>query len=150
MHGKSSAKETLNDRNFKQKQQLALQLRCAGHTLDTIAEKCGWGNKSSASRAIKDALSHFNDAPVAELRALENMRLDGLLRTFLPKALGGNMGAAALCLRISEQRCKLNGLNAEIATTPEVRTVIREVPFSYLGIDAPPAESHESEQKNQP
>jgi len=56
---------------------------------------------------------HKHDAEsVAELRALENERLDDLWNHWVEAARANNPKAAQILLRISERRAKMNGLDA--------------------------------------
>lgn len=67
-----------------------------------------------------------------ELRALENERLDQLLQVWGPKARGGDRHAAAVVLRISERRAKMNGLDAPTRVDHNVNGSI----LHELGTDA--------------
>jgi DNA-binding transcriptional MerR regulator len=63
-------------------------------------------------RRYLDALTKEDLESAEELRALENERLDELLAVWGPKARGGDVKAAQVVLKISDQRAKLNGLNS--------------------------------------
>jgi hypothetical protein len=121
------------DINAKERQHLALELRKAGHTFETIAAKCGFKDRSGAYKTVKNALQHYNDEPVAQLRALEAARLDQLLTVFVPKMLKGDIGSAHVVLKTIETRARLYGLNVDPESNAEqIKTIIRMIPSDYM------------------
>jgi hypothetical protein len=54
------------------------------------------------------------------MRTQEGMRLDRLQRAYWPAALGGDVGAARLVLRVIDRRARLFGLDAPIKVSTEV------------------------------
>lgn len=94
-----------------EKRTRALALRKGGATLDQIVAAGLYGDKGSASRAVKQALDELPNEEAAEMRALENQRLDALQAALWPAAMKGKWLAVDRVLRVMEQRAKLNGLN---------------------------------------
>lgn len=92
----------------------ALELRKAGFTYSVIAEKLGYNSKSAAWDAVNRALKHLKREPAEGVLALELERLDALYKSMYPQALKGNLGAVDRCLKISERRAKLLGLDAPV------------------------------------
>ncbi len=88
----------------------AVELARAGHSYDSIAEVCGFANRGTAWRTVQKALSSQVVAGVDELRELELVRLDQLLRAHWGKAMVGNLTSAKVVLRVIEQRSRLLGL----------------------------------------
>lgn len=98
------------------KKREALALREAGATLQTIGDKLYKGDRSNAHRAITEALAEQAAENVAEVRALENARLDQMLLGAWPRARKGDNHAIASVIRIMDRRAKLNGLDMPIKT----------------------------------
>ncbi len=95
------------------KRTAALELRRDGHTLQEIADSLEC-SRSYAYKLISNALSELSKQSVqatVELRELENIRLDALWEKAYSEAIGGNMAAINTCIRISERRSKLWGLD---------------------------------------
>ena len=81
---------TPRDINAAERGKQALQLRKQGYTLDEIATQCGFADKSGAWRSIKRELDRIVAPDVADLRKMEEMRLDDMLKASYPKALKGD------------------------------------------------------------
>jgi DNA-binding CsgD family transcriptional regulator len=94
-----------------EKQRQALALRAEGHTYRQIADEMGY-SVGGAYKAVQSALQKIRAEGVAELRALENERLDQLLQALWPAATSGKAGAVRAALAILERRAKLWGLDA--------------------------------------
>lgn len=98
----------------------ACALRGDGLTYRQIAKRLDIGITTAYEYvigALKEAA--LNSLVAQQLRELEVQRLDRLWRRWLPLAVakgpgGPDEGAAAMCLRISSQRCKILGLDAPI------------------------------------
>lgn len=98
----------------------ALELRREGHTYKEIGERVGF-SLTAARKAVHqglDALNLESAELVAELRAIENARLDHFLRIIWPKIEEGNLGAIDRGLRIMERRAKLFGLDMPTRIAP--------------------------------
>lgn len=98
----------------------ALELRKAGATYEDIAAQLGYKNRSCAWAAVKSALKSTVKEPAEEVRTLEVARLDSLFLAMYPKARKGDVQAVDRCVRISERRSKLLGLDA--ATNVDVKS----------------------------
>lgn len=88
-----------------------LELRLAGGTLDSIGRVVGL-DKSNVSRRIKRALASIPKSEAAELRKLEDERLDVMLTSIWRQVREGHLGAVDRALRVSERRARLHGLDA--------------------------------------
>jgi len=96
----------------------AVRLRMAGLTYEQIANQVGYSDKSAARHAIMRALTRLEAESVAELRALENARLDA--DEMVLRALISNTGlkpdvrikAVNSRLHLAARRSRLNGLDA--------------------------------------
>jgi hypothetical protein len=101
-----------------------LELRRAGATFDDIAVRLGFANKSGAWQAYKRALDRtLVDAGADELRAIEADRLDRLQQRVWVLALGGDLPAVNVMLRIMERRARLLGLDAPVKQELRVEQV---------------------------
>ncbi len=115
----------------------ALDMRKSGATLEAISNACGYGSRSSAHKAIRRALAELPVENATELRQMECIRLDELLKAYWQRAKE-DISAAYLVLRIAEQRAKLLGLQVEAEEVERPYVVIREVPNGFLGEDDKP------------
>lgn len=88
-----------------------LELKRAGFTFDVIARETGYAGKGPAYKAYRRALARTLQQPAAELRLLEQDRLDQLQVVVWTRALGGDEKAIASVLRIMERRARLLGLD---------------------------------------
>ncbi len=104
----------------------ALELRKAGMAYNVIADKLGYRSKQAAWQAVHNALKKTLQEPADEVRALELERLDALYKAMYPQALKGNLGAVDRCLKISERRAKLLGLDAPVKSdvSGDLRVVV--------------------------
>src|SRR3979409_404181 len=98
---------TQRDINAAERARLALQLRKQGYTLDEIAEQCGFQDKSGAHRAIKRGLESVPVAEALELRTLETLRLDEMLKALYPKALKGDGWSIDRVIALSKRRSEI-------------------------------------------
>ena len=104
----------------------ALELRKAGFTYSVIAEKLGYTGKAAAWDAVNRALKQLKREPAEGVLALELERLDALYKSMYPQALKGNLGAVDRCLKISERRARLLGLDAPVKSdiSGDLRVVV--------------------------
>lgn len=96
-----------------EKMAVAVELRKAGHTLQGIADSLQC-SKTYAHKLISEALGELakqSAHTTEELRELESMRLDALWDKTYALAEVGDMSAINTCIRISERRSKLFGLD---------------------------------------
>ena len=126
----------------KERQRQALELRLAGVTFDRIAETVGFRSPQAAYDSVKRAMAAIPRPAAEELRALDLERLDRLLLTIWPRALGGDVNYIDRSLRILSQRARLMGydVNPEPGVSgqqllPGQREVIMRVVY-----DSPPAD----------
>jgi hypothetical protein len=102
----------------------ALELRKDCLTYQEIADRLGC-SRGNAYKLVTKGLAELTEqvkSSADELRELENIRLDTLWTKAYDKAHGGDLSAINTCLKISERRAKLNGLDsptrADITVTP--------------------------------
>jgi hypothetical protein len=93
-----------------ERQREAMELRLKGFTILEIAMHFRV-SKSTAHGYVMDGMERTLRPAADALRELENGRLDALWKTFFPLALQGDYKAADRCLRISERRALMNGLD---------------------------------------
>lgn len=96
-----------------EKRAMALDLRKNGYTLQEIGDnlQCSF---QYAHRLVSDALAElvkYSTQSAEELRELESTRLDALWEKTFEDAKNGNLSAINTCIRISERRSKLYGLD---------------------------------------
>lgn len=101
------------DINAAERATMAINLRKQGYTLDEIAQQCGYQDRSGAFKAIKRELDKLPAPNIADLRKMEEMRLDALLKVIMPKAEGGDMWAADRVIAISKRRSEITGMDAK-------------------------------------
>ncbi|MEV5429260.1 hypothetical protein [Streptomyces sp. NPDC052701] len=90
----------------------ALELAAEGKTYSEIAAALGYSDKSGARKLVQRALAARADPSAAQLRVIEGVRLDMLLRAVWPHAMKGETESVREAVRISERRAKLFGLDA--------------------------------------
>jgi hypothetical protein len=113
----------------QQRQDQAAALRAEGHTYEEIAEILGYANRGGAAEAVRLSLARYPSEKAAEVREIENMRLEQMWkiaweiaqtpvwvvqwgkitdeRDYTP-----NLRALAELRQISERRSKLYGADA--------------------------------------
>lgn len=96
----------------------ALELRKAGLAYTVIADKLGYATRGAAWAAVMRALKRTLQEPADEVRALEVERLDALYLQMFSRAMKGDYGAVDRCIKISERRAKLLGLDAPVKVAP--------------------------------
>lgn len=89
----------------------ALTLRLAGLTQEQIAERLEI-EKPAVDRMINRTLNQAENQNVEQMRSLENQRLDRAQTAIWQQVLNGDLKAVETFLRISQQRSKVNGLDA--------------------------------------
>lgn len=92
----------------------ATMLRLAGLTFADIGERLGVSD-DTARLAVKRHLDRAEVWSAAELRRVENARLDRVQAAIWTKVLKGDLAAVGAFLRLSERRARLNGLDAPTA-----------------------------------
>ena len=95
----------------------ATMLRLAGLTYAQIGEQLGGVSDDTARLAVKRHLDRAEVWSAAELRKVENARLDRAQAAIWTKVLNGDLAAVHAFLRLSERRSRLNGLDAPTSIT---------------------------------
>jgi len=106
-----------------EKERAALELRKSGATLDDIARELGYCNRGAAHKAIRRALDATLQEPAAELREMEQVRLNTMLVAIWPKVKTGDHVALQDALSIMDRRAKLLGLDAPSKRSVEIVTM---------------------------
>lgn len=104
--------EVLKPEEKRKRERMALELRKAGMTYQQIADKIGWKNGETASRAVKRALDRITDEPADDLRKLMEERLGTMLMVLWPDIQRGDNQAIAQGLKIMDRQAALRGLEA--------------------------------------
>lgn len=108
----------------------ALTLRIDGQRYEAIGLELGV-SRQAAHAMVRAALIEVGKEEANELRALEVARLDRLLETWWPYAMGENsegkpladgpdIEAAGVVLKVIAQRCKILGIDAPIKVEVEL------------------------------
>jgi hypothetical protein len=91
------------------RQSEALRFREQGYNYEQIAKHMKT-NPSTAYRWVMAAMDRITAEPARRVLDLELRRLDTLQSAIYAKAVGGDLSAQAMYLRIADQRAKLLGL----------------------------------------
>ncbi|MFJ4631286.1 hypothetical protein [Streptomyces sp. NPDC088847] len=94
------------------RQARALELAAAGKTYSEIAAELGYADKSGARKLVQRALAARADPSAAQLRVIQGVQLEMLMRAVWPKAMQGDTESVREAVRISERYSKLHGLDA--------------------------------------
>ena len=82
-----------------------------GATYEEAAKQAGYANRSGAYKSFWRAMDSREAKGVEDHRALELARLDALQVPLWDKAMGGDVKAAGMVLKIIETRSRLLGLD---------------------------------------
>jgi hypothetical protein len=123
---------TKHDINATERAKLALSLRKQGYTLDDIAKQCSYQDRSGAFRAIKRELDRLVTPDAADLRKLEELRLDAMLVACYPKAEKGDLWAIDRVIAISKRRSEVMGFDVKPEEQVGPQIIIEEVALNYL------------------
>ena len=99
------------DQSAVEREARVLEARAAGESFDRIAVKVGYADRGAAHKAYLRALRRIVEPTVHEIRALEQERLDRLQAAVWGRAETGDIASITVCLRISERRARLLGLD---------------------------------------
>jgi len=106
----------------------AVELKAAGYTYLQVANELGYTSRGTAYNIVTKALREQTAEAVADLRDLENARLDALQLAMWDAAVTGDVNAVAAVVKIVKARVHLNGLEAAgdgIQVRPETpRTLV--------------------------
>jgi DNA-binding CsgD family transcriptional regulator len=94
----------------RERERVAVALRVDGCTYAEIGDCLGVSDRM-ASRIVNRAMNRVLREPVGQLIDLESARLDALWAAMWLRALAGSARHAEVCLRISERRSRLLGLD---------------------------------------
>jgi DNA-binding CsgD family transcriptional regulator len=94
----------------RERERVAVALRVEGYTYAEIGDRLGVSDRM-ASRIVNRAMNRVLREPVGQLIDLESARLDALWAAMWPRALAGSARHAEVCVRISERRSRLLGLD---------------------------------------
>lgn len=89
----------------------AVALRLAGFSVQQIAERLQLSEQTT-NDMITQSLENAEQRSATELRQIENQRLDRAQAAIWSDVIAGNIPAVQAFLRISQQRSRINGLNA--------------------------------------
>jgi hypothetical protein len=95
------------------REQAMFRDRVAGKSVYDIAAEFGV-SPDEAQRIISSQCTSITARLKLHAVELELERLDDLTRTYHPKAKAGDSQAAAICLRLQEQRAQLLGLHSPV------------------------------------
>jgi len=116
----------------RERERVAVELRVEGCTYAEIGDQLGVSDRM-ASRIVNRAMNRVLREPVAQLIDLEAARLDGLWAAMWPRALAGSARHVEVCVRISERRARLLGLDqptrvdANVLANVSVDEIDREI-----------------------
>ena len=88
----------------------AVELKTSGCTYAQVADELGYSSRGTAYNIVAKALREQTAEAVADLRDLENARLDALQVGLWDAAMTGNVRSAAAIVQIVQARVRLNGL----------------------------------------
>lgn len=119
----------------------ALELRMAGATYEHIREKIGVRSRATAYNYVMRALDSQREEPSRKVRQLEIARLDRLLVSWWPRAVGYKKGdhqidpdihAAKYVLELLQRRHRMLGVDAPLKV--DLTGMVREL-AEALGLD---------------
>lgn len=123
----------------------ALELHLAGANYDAIAVALGYANRSSAWKAVQEALTDLGrPAPAGEVLATEIARLDAMLTGLWAKARRGDVQAIDRVLKIGERRAALRSLSG-VDTPLKEQTPLDEFTRRLEERQSGPSTPHRSE-----
>jgi hypothetical protein len=106
----------------------AVELKTAGYTYAQVADELGYSSRGTAYNVVAKALREQTAEAVADLRDLENARLDALQLALWDAAMTGDINAAGVIMKIVQTRVHLNGLKPAgdgIRVVPQIpRTLV--------------------------
>ena len=88
----------------------AVELLTSGCTYQEVADALGYSSRGTAYNVVAKALREQTTEAVADLRTLENARLDALQHALWDAAMTGVIRAVNAIVKIVQARVHLNGL----------------------------------------
>ena len=98
-------------------------MRMAGASLEAIGNRLGI-TPQGAGDLVTRTLAQAQNRDIAQLRELENQRLDAAQEAIWSKVLAGDLKAVDSFLRLSARRSKINGMDAPM--TVELSLHVRD------------------------
>lgn len=127
---------TSADINAAEKAKLALSLRKQGYQLDEIAKQCGYADKSGAWRAIKRELDKLPTPNAAELRKVEEMRLDDAIKTIYKKVESGDLWAIDRFVALSKRRSEVTGMDMRAGEADTQQNYTKRIILTHTNGDS--------------
>jgi len=100
----------------------AVELKAAGYTYAQVANELGYTSRGTAYNVVAKALKEQTAEAVADLRQLENSRLDAMQLALWDAAMAGDIKAVVAIVKIVKARVHLNGLELGQAATLQPST----------------------------
>lgn len=116
----------------------ALSLRLSGLSYEDIAKHLSISSVK-ASQLVNETLERAENQSVDQMRELENSRLDRAQAAIWSSVLKGDLKAIDRFLRISQQRSKINGLEApkkidlSVGVKQEMQNALSELEELVIG-----------------
>jgi hypothetical protein len=107
----------------------ALELRVKGYSFQEIADELGYADSRVAHNVVRDELEAAGVESVEEMRQIEGLRLERVIRAIWPQVLRGDLEAIKTVLQIVRLEARLYGLDArpEVAAEDEDRPILIQV-----------------------
>jgi len=105
VHGRHRNKALAASRRVR-----AVELKTSGYTYTQVADELGYSSRGTAYNIVAKALREQTTEAVADLRHLENARLDALQAALWNAAMTGDISAVVAVVKIVQARVHLNGL----------------------------------------
>jgi hypothetical protein len=135
-HGPKASQDLVSGEVILEPEEQMFRARLCGESLREIARRFGV-SVSTVERAVQERCTAITPANRQHALQVELERLEELWNTFHERAQKGNEAAAAICLRLSERRAALWGLDAHAPATPLLLVEIqREAPSSFERISS--------------
>ncbi|MGV9827716.1 hypothetical protein [Gordonia sp. NPDC003429] len=90
----------------------AVRLRTAGLQWDEIAQRLGYADPSGPRKAADKLLSRQESEAASTYREVQRRRLEMVMRGHLVAAVGGDVAAAGVVLKVHDRLARLFGLDA--------------------------------------
>jgi hypothetical protein len=115
--GPKATKDLVSGEIILEPEEEMFRARLCGESLRLIAKRFGV-SVATVERAVQERCTAITPANRQHALQLELERLEALWATFNERAQEGNEAAAAICLRISERRSSMWGLDCHAPAQP--------------------------------
>ena len=107
----------------------ALELRVKGYSFQEIADELGYADSRMAHNVVRDELEAAGVESVEEMRQIEGLRLERVIRAIWPQVLREDLEAIKTVSQIVRLKTGLFGLDAgpEVAAESEARPILIQV-----------------------